>query len=308
MNQNENNAILTISLMAAFADGQKSDHERAKIKELIDNLGAENSAMIFQKVLLKQVNLEDVVTEIESNEMKLFAYEMAVCVADADGVVNTKEREFLDKLKLALELKNGSANEFEKEAETLTVQKPETSAEEAATLVDEAEINKMVLNYSILNGALELLPQTLATMAIIPLQTKMVYRIGKKYGYELDTGHIKEFIATAGVGLTSQMVEGLARKFIGKFAKKLGGGLAKTVAGTATGAAFSFASTYGLGKLSNAYYSGGRKFDMSQIKSMFERYKNEGTNLYSQYQGEIQNKARNVNFSELLPMIKGNKI
>jgi len=111
-----------------------------------------------------------------------------------------------------------------------------------------------------------------------------------------------------GVGLTSQMVEGFARKFIGKFAKKLGGGMAKTIAGTATGAAFSFASTYGLGKVANIYYSGGRKFDMTQVKSMFSRYKDEGTNLYSKYQGEIQNKAQNINFSELLPMIKGNRI
>ena len=59
----------------------------------------------------------------------------------------------------------------------------------------------MILNYAILNGALELLPESLATMAIIPLQMKMVYRIGKTYGFELDRGHIKDFLATAGVGI-----------------------------------------------------------------------------------------------------------
>ncbi|MCK7498350.1 MAG: hypothetical protein MZW92_52755 [Comamonadaceae bacterium] len=55
----------------------------------------------------------------------------------------------------------------------------------------------MILNYAILNGALELLPDSLASMAIIPLQMKMVYRIGKSYGYELDRGHVKDFLATA---------------------------------------------------------------------------------------------------------------
>ena len=73
----------------------------------------------------------------------------------------------------------------------------------------------MILNYSILNGALELLPQSLASMAIIPLQMKMVYRIGKSHGYELDRGHIKDFIATLGVGLTSQYVEQFGRKLVG---------------------------------------------------------------------------------------------
>ena len=64
--------------------------------------------------------------------------------------------------------------------------------------MDEAALDKSILNYSILNGALELLPQSWASMAIIPLQIKMVYGIGKEYGVELDRGHIKEFLATLG--------------------------------------------------------------------------------------------------------------
>jgi len=46
--------------------------------------------------------------------------------------------------------------------------------------------DRMILNCAIVNGALELLPDTLASMAIIPLQMKLVYRIGKSYGYKLD--------------------------------------------------------------------------------------------------------------------------
>ncbi len=44
----------------------------------------------------------------------------------------------------------------------------------------------MILNYAVVNGALELLPDTLASMAILPLRMKLVFRIGKSYGYELD--------------------------------------------------------------------------------------------------------------------------
>ena len=75
----------------------------------------------------------------------------------------------------------------------------------------------MILRYAILDGALQLLPETLATMAIIPLQMKMVWRIGKAHGHDLDRASIKEFLATAGIGLGSQMVEGFARKLIGGF-------------------------------------------------------------------------------------------
>ena len=47
----------------------------------------------------------------------------------------------------------------------------------------EVELDRMILNTAILNGALEIMPHTLATMAIIPVQMRMVYQIGKRQGY-----------------------------------------------------------------------------------------------------------------------------
>ena len=48
---------------------------------------------------------------------------------------------------------------------------------------------------------------------------RMVYRISSRYGYELDRGHIKDFLATVGIGLTSQVFEGYARRLIGGVAR-----------------------------------------------------------------------------------------
>ena len=115
-----------------------------------------------------------------------------------------------------------------------------------------ADLDSMILNYSILNGALELLPQTLASMAIIPLQVRMVYRIGKAHGFELDQGHIKDLLATLGVGLTSQYLEQFGRKLVGGLLGKIGGGFLGGVGSASTGAAFSFATTYALGHVANA--------------------------------------------------------
>ena len=81
--------------------------------------------------------------------------------------------------------------------------------------VSEQELDQTILNAAITNGALELLPETLSTMAIIPLQMRLVYRIGQAYGYELDSGHVKDFLATVGVGLTSQYLEQAGRKLLG---------------------------------------------------------------------------------------------
>ncbi len=176
----------------------------------------------------------------------------------------------------------------------------------AAGNAKDAETDKMILNYAILNGALELLPETMATIGIVPLQMKMVYRVGKTFGHELDRAHIKELLAAAGVGLTSQIVEGYARKLVGGLLGKFGGGkTVRTVANQLTSSAMSFASTYALGQLAKRYYGGGRTLSGLQLKEMFTSLTNEARQLHGRYAGDIQARASQVNLGNLLPMIKG---
>ncbi len=92
----------------------------------------------------------------------------------------------------------------------------------------------------------------------IPLQTRLIYRIGLAHGYTLDRRHITDFLATVGVGLTSQYVEQFGRKLIGGLLSKVLGKTGKTIGSAATGSAFSFASTYALGYGAKQYYGGGR--------------------------------------------------
>ncbi|WP_284406753.1 DUF533 domain-containing protein [Acidovorax sp. SUPP3434] len=163
-----------------------------------------------------------------------------------------------------------------------------------------AEIDSMVLNASILNGALELLPQSLASMAIIPLQTRLVYRIGKLYGYELDKGHITDFLATVGVGLTSQYVEQFGRKLVGGLLGKVMGGMGRAVGSAATGSAFSFATTYALGKVAQRYYAGGRTLGKDALKTSFSRTVDEARNLQQRYAPQIQQRAQGLDVGKLL--------
>lgn len=307
METKEQEGILTICLMAAFADGSKGEEERNKFKEILDNFGNDISPMIYQNVLLKKTSLSETVEQLKSNESRSLAYEMAVFICDADGVVNQKEKEFLNVLQNELKIESTVANKINLQGEELATVSVQENIQIPQQDEREPAINKMILNYSILNGALELLPQSLATMAIIPLQTKMVYRIGKFYNNDLDSGHIKEFIATVGLGFTSQVLEGYARKLVGGFAKKFIGKIGKGIASAATGAAFSFGSTYAIGKVAYSYYSGGRKLDTNQLRNLFSKFSNESKTLYTKYQGDIQNKAKTINVNEIIPMIRGNK-
>ena len=307
MKSSEQHAIIAISLLAAFADGNKDEREREQIKQITEGLAPDgdiNMSGLYQDVLLKRRTLEQSVAQLESNEAQQLAYEMAVCVCDADGVRSEAENSFLKRLQELLKIDSAQAQKFAKDADALAGVSLVTIPIESSSAVDNAASDKSVLNYAILNGALELLPQSLASMAILPLQMKMVYSIGKTHGFELDREHIKDFAATLGVGMTGQYVEQMGRKLLGGLLGKIGGGLLGGLGGTATGAAFSFATTYALGKVAQQYYAGGRKIDAAQLKQVFAQMFSQGKQLQTQYTSQIEQKAQTINVSQILDMVK----
>jgi len=310
MQATEQRALLTIALLAAFADGDKSDTERAEIKRIADSLagdsGAPQMAGLYQDVLLKRVNLAQAAAALPEAGHRQLAYEMALCVCDADGAQSTAEQAFLAQLKSVLKLGAAQTAHAEHEADAIAAV-PVTPAGPVPAVVqaaDAAALDRSILQYAILNGALELLPQSWASMAIIPLQMKMVYRIGQAHGHTLDKGHIKEFIAAAGVGLTSQYLEQFGRKLLGGLLGKVGGGIGRGVGSAATGIAFSFASTYALGQLAKRYYGGGRQMNTAVLQQTFQSLLGPAKDLQQQYLPQIQDKARTLDAGQILQMVK----
>ena len=306
----EQESILTLSLMAAFADGAKNDSERAEVKRIAESLphDAVQPAALYQRVLLRQVTVVQAAAPLQSPELRQLAYEMAVCVCDADGTQTDAERTFLSELRRELQIEAGKTAAFERSADALAVEPLEDTSLPPVVAPGSAvdtQVDQMVLNYAILNGALELLPESLATMAIVPLQMKMVYRVGKSYGHEVGRGHIKELLAAAGLGLTSQVLEGYARKLLGGLLDKVGGSLAKGAGKQVAGSAMSFATTWALGKLAKQYYAGGRKLSAIELRQLFGSLTEQARSLHSRYAGDIQQKAGSVSVSQLLPLIRG---
>ena len=326
MTPTETKAIVTLSLLASFVDGDKHERERSEIKRIAEGLAGDDGLhlpSVYQDVLMKRVSLDSVAAELDSTESKQLAYEMAVCVCDADGTQSELERRFLDEVRTALGLDASTAAAFSGDAESMAsaplsagvgaVAVPTavagaatgaTAASPAAS-VDEAALDKSILNASIVNGALELLPETLSTMAIIPLQMKLVYRIGQAYGFELDRGHIKDFLATVGVGLTSQYLEQAGRKLLGGLLGRVGGGLLRGAGNQAVSSGVSFASTYALGHVAKRYYAGGRKLSTQTLKDAYAQVTEQGKGLQTQYLPAIQEKARTLDAGKVLAMVRG---
>ncbi|MEY3142773.1 MAG: hypothetical protein RLY21_1266 [Planctomycetota bacterium] len=323
MDNRQIEAIGAICVMAALADGSTSAAERERIEGIFNGLsddGDEGRALAaaYRRVMLKQTTLEAESQALGSPEARAYAYEMAVAVCDADGRHSDAEGKFLDGLRGSLGLSSSETAVVLREGDELA--DLELATPVAATAAGgsrvppplppdtrnvSAEVDSTILKYSILNGALELLPQGLATMAIVPLQMKMVYGVGKAYGVSLDKGHIKELIATVGVGMTSQVVEGFARDLLGGLAKKFLGKTAGKVVGVATGAAMSFATTYALGQVAKQYYAGGRKLSSVDLRALFSREVERAKGLYAQHRPQIEQSARTLDPRQILSMVRG---
>ena len=142
-------------------------------------------------------------------------------------------------------------------------------------------------------------------MAIIPLQMKLVYRIGKAHGFELDSGHVKDFLATAGVGLTSQYLEQAGRKLLGGLLGKLGGGLLGGVGKQAVSSSMSFATTYALGHVAKRYYAGGRQLSTQMLKEAYASTMQEAKGISARYLPDIQSKAKTLDARSVLSMVRG---
>lgn len=327
MNTQEQQAILTIALLAAFADGQKADSERESIRQIAESLGHEPGggglARLYQDVLLKRASVAQAVAALSNPAHRQLAYEMAVCVCEADGQRSAAEAAFLSDLKAQLVPSAEAVTPFERQEadlvqaarEVVPMAAPAAAASAAAAAASitpvvsvdatrDAALDKSILNHALLAGALELLPQSWASMAIIPVQIKLVHSIGQAHGVSLDQGHIKEFLAAAGVGMTSQYLEQFGRKLLGGLLGKAAGRTAGRVGGAATGMAFSFATTYALGQVAKRYYAGGRTMNTAVLRDTFQNLLGPARDMQTRYLPQIREKAATLDAGQIMNLVR----
>lgn len=337
MTAEEIRATLTLCLMASYADGEKHDREREQIREVAQGLAGDaqvNLPGLYQDVLLRRVQLPEVLGRLASPESRQLAYEMAVCVCEADGHTSAKEDAFLAQVRQAWGLGGAlTTGGFDAEAQAVADAPlqaplqtpldastapatpaphpaaadalPTTAAQRRPGSLPPAEMDRKILQASIMNGAIELLPENLSTLAIIPLQMRLVYQIGQSYGYELDRGHIKDFLATLGVGLTSQYLERAGRKLLSGLLGKAGKGLLGGLGRQAVSSGMSFAATYALGHVANQYYAGGRTLSTDMLKDAYQHVMQDGQQLQARYLPQMQATARQLDTAKILSMVRG---
>ena len=324
MTDSQRQAVLNLCVQAALADGNTSVPERAALQQVTDRLGLPGlTSGVTDADLRSHVQaIGEAAAALRGAETARTAFEMATAICAADGSPNPAEQWFLEGLHGALGLPREQAAEVKRQAEAISsVPFPSSSSATAPgsagsagasappiTLanVSAAELDRMILNNSILAGALELLPDTLATMAIVPVQMRLVYQVGKAHGYELDRGHITDLLATVGVGLASQVVESFAERAVRGLLGGFAGGLVRGLAGQLVDSGMAFATTYALGQMARQYYAGGRRFNAIELRGLYDSLLGQGRALRGNYAPQIREQAGRVNLGSLTSMLRGN--
>jgi len=225
-------------------------------------------------------------------------------VCSVDGPPNPPEQTFLSALHGALGLGAAATHEFEEHLRTLSANPLAGLAPSSGTTTESA-LDQRILQQSMLTGALELLPDRLANIAILPLQLRLVYEVGQHHGQQLNADQVKDLAGTFGLGAAAQMVEGLVRKALGGVASGLLGNLLGGATGVAAGAAVTFAATYALGHVAKQYYAQGRKLSADDLRALFTRFQGEAQGLVPQVSGQIQSLAQQVKLPDVLAQLRG---
>ena len=302
MNETDHEPIVTVAFLAAMADGRASPEELSQLRSALGRLGMTNLDAVAERVAKGQVPLDDVTQQLSGDDARRLAYETALVVCHADGPVNEKETRFLNDLRGALGLGPAALGELERAAAALAgapVTAPAVTGG-AGNSAPDASLDQLILEQAILTAAVDLLPQGLANVVILPLQLRLVYQIGRHYGQQLDAEQIKDLVATLGLGAAAQAMEGVVRKLVGSAARGLLGSLIGGAGGLAAGAAVTFASTYALGHVAKQYYAQGRKLSADDLRALFQRFQDEAKVLFPKVQDEIRTRAKTLSLQTLL--------
>ena len=309
----EARAIVAIGTLAALADGSHDPDERAQLNTAARALGLDDAESIIARATRGELTPATVAADLTTPAARQLAYDTAVAICQANGWRNPSESAFLRELAVTLGADTAPAARAaapDLEAVSTVAASGQDSNTTSGAAVPSV-LDQHILDQAILTAALELLPDRLANLGILPLQLRLVQRIGQHHGQTLDASQVKDLAAALGIGAAAQVLEKVVRRSLGGLAGGLLGGAlggllggtAGQAAGMASGMAVTFASTYALGHAAEQYYAQGRQLSTADLKSLFTRFTNEAQTIFPRVEQRIRELARSNQLSQLVRTI-----
>ncbi len=296
MTTEELETIIALATLAAIADGLQDDAEQARVVEVARSLGLLAPETVIAQAMSGALTMATLAARLESPEAKRLAHDTATAVCHANGWINPSEGKFLHDLADALQLDTSSNDDVIADINRAVGDHPT----DASTATEASPLDEHILDQAMLTAALELLPDRLANLGILPLQLRLVHHIGQRHGRQLDTQQVTDLVATFGLGAAAQVLEKVVRRAFGGIAGGLLGGLLGGSAGIASGAAVTFSSTYALGHAADQYYAQGRSLSSADLKALFTRFRADAVTIFPRVEARIGELARGRSLDGLL--------
>jgi uncharacterized protein (DUF697 family) len=301
MNDQDRIPIIELAVGAALADGQASEGERAALGAAAARLGVADVAGLLARG--GAVDVAALVAKLSDAEARAAAYDAAAATCHADGPATPAEAAYLGRLAVALGLAPGAAAAVDAHAASIATATGTPSAGAPATpLRDHAAF---IESQAVLAAALELLPERLSTLAVLPVQGRMVYRIAQSYGHSLDSRQIAELAGAVGLGAAGQVVERTVSRVLGGVAGGLLGGLLGGATALASAAAVTFSATYALGHAANQYYARGRTLTPDDLRALYAKLRADAEQLFPRLKSEIEARSRTLDVRQVLAGASG---
>jgi uncharacterized protein (DUF697 family) len=300
--------LLKLVLSAAWAGMSAEVEEQSQLRRVAETLSpaaGENLALALRDIALQRLPLEEIAAGLARPELQSHAYELAVCVCNADSAHSDREHAFLEHLRVALALDVRTARTFERQADAIIgvplQSDPGRVPAGAAYPVDTAQLDRLVESQAILEAALAARAQPLALLCTVPLQMKLIYRIGKAYGHELDREQTKRLMSALGIEPVSQYVESSGRMILaGVFDRpsiRLGREQAAVIA------AIHFARMCALGDVARQVY-GAPEEAPNSLHDAYGQAVGRARPSFEAHMPQIEARARQIAVNELIDVIK----
>lgn len=255
----------------AKADGKIAPEE---VEALRDAFGAHRA--LLDELLEEEIDVAAQVALLASDAERERVYRSAFALAHVDHHMAHDEVGVLEKIWPEGAEEDSLLEEVLEEVKDTLLPSNIRPIADPARRQDEIEHD--TLKYAIISAIVGATPipgvAIIADAAVIAIQIKLVRDIGQYWGHVIDGPAAKSLLGTAAGGLGVRIAVNNLMRFVPGW-------------GSAFAAATSFASTYAMGRVANAYFAGDQALDDNAMRDLFKKAKAEGEGVYQQKKGDV---------------------
>jgi uncharacterized protein (DUF697 family) len=293
---------IRLLICMAKADGVLRSEERFQLEDALAGLALPDGLTIAT-LLAEKNEAATLAKQVTSVEARDSIYASVFAMAHADLEIAEPEARMLGLLREAWSIKPEEEKHLAHALDAVHEATHETPASVHGAVSEkdrDAVFQRTLLRYSLLTGLTGAIPVPLVpSLLVVPLQVKMVHSIAGILGQRTDKNTVQLMFETLGVGTGCQL--GIIELC------KLIPGL-----GSLIGATGSFASTYGLGKVTYIYFQSNGKRSLESLKPVyleerargkveFEKHKAALTEAHQHHDDEIRKLAFDLQEGRITP-------